>query len=116
MQYASVVESNNGLEVTFIYSENAKGALLTFVLISNETIPSNTTVIGLDNLTHQIVDFKEPTGLYKVFFYDIGENGTLFTGTKYPAVMEEFYHKEDQQGQGKAYREGSNKSVFFLCK
>ena len=84
-----VVSRSNGIQISTVYSEHAdaRGALLSIVHEDSESIdliiPLNRSVSN--NYT---LPFTLYPGQYRVFVYDIEQDGTLHSGVGYPAVMQ----------------------------
>ena len=90
----------NGIQISTVYSEHAdaRGALFSIVREDSESIeliiPLNRSVSG--NYT---LPFTLYPGQYRVFVYDIEQDGTLYSGVSYPAVMQElFISNKSSQG------------------
>lgn len=94
---ASVVENNNGIEVTIINSD-ARGALFNFVFTNNTYTQSTLVALNVTS-SNYILPFELFSGLYIIFVHDIEYDGTLSNGVGYPAVTTTLITVGDSQGK-----------------
>jgi hypothetical protein len=97
--------TNNGIEIATEYSghSNAGGALIVFIFITNsgEVNFNRSALLALDTNAslNYILPFDLYTGQYRVYVYDIEQNGTLSSGVAYPATKIDDI-RVDPLGQG----------------
>ena len=104
---ATILTENNTTKITTQYFEesSASGALyvLVFVTDGGAVDSARSVLLALDRETSRdyTLPFSLSPGGYRVFVYDIGQDGTLPIGVSYPAVT----NKHNSQGS-KTTREG----------
>ena len=84
--------SEDGVQVSVGYSEgsSASGALFSFVFLTEDggVDFNRSALLALDGNT-SLLPFNLHPGHYRVYVYDIEQDGTLSNGVLYPAVTEE---------------------------
>ena len=92
---AVVTETENSLAISTLYSEGsaASGALFSFVFLTEDggVDINRSALLALDRNTslNHTLPFNLHPGHYRVYAYDIEQDGTLTNGIHYPAVTEE---------------------------
>ena len=90
----TLTESNT-VNIHTLYSEGsaASGALFSFVFLTEDggVDFNRSALLALDRNTslNHTLPFKLHPGHYRVYVYDIEQDGTLSNGVQYPAVTEE---------------------------
>ena len=86
---ATVSQFNGNVTVSFEIL-SAGGALFNFVFVANATNTNFTRSFEARNHSQNyILPFSLPEGEYRVFVYNIEENGLITSGVNYPAVTQQ---------------------------
>lgn len=102
---AVVEEENSIVNVMLSYCRysSAKGAVMNFVFINDAGVVDlkKSVLSTVDAVTshNYSVPFGLSAGMYRVFMYDIEQDGTLSNGVGYPAVRNVFTASQGYQGK-----------------
>ncbi len=99
----AIINPNNEIRVTITYSEKSteSGSLIHFTDQTNEIVNFTRSAIMALNRSaslNYILPFDLYPGQYRVFVYDIEEDGTLLDGVSYPAVRADISTRAESQG------------------
>ena len=92
---AATILARNRLTLYTMYSDHstASGALFSFVFIadSGDVDFSRSFLLALDSSHNHTLPFDLYPGQYRVYVYDIENDGTVHNRVGYPAVTEELF-------------------------
>ena len=115
---ATLLTENSQVNVMTLYFEgsSAAGALYEFIFITDSGAVDFTrsALVALNRSTsgNYVLPFNLSAGQYRVFVYDIEQNGTVWGGVQYPASRDEVTINESNSGT-KCVSVDYNNCIFF---
>ena len=89
IQDATVDQTNFRVATTYYETSSEEGALLSFVYENNQRVNfKRSPLIALNRTSSRsyVLPFDLYAGKYRIFIYDIEQDGKLQNGTAYPAI------------------------------